>query len=815
MSNSNKIIIRLPEPHSGGQEIFLNWNQKNPKAQCLVAPSGTKIGKCLNSLEKIPTPQGFKLLKDIEVGDYVFSEHGKPIKVIWISELMYGHDCFEITFIDGTKIIADAEHLWLTETDVDRKNQARVISSKDICKSTASKPSLRTTIEIKNTLTIEIGNLTRANHSIKLISAPLEYPEKEYLIEPYVLGVWLGDGCRWNGTYTKPDSQVISEIKSYGYSVSDYADGKTHNIFGLKAKLNQLGLLKNKHVPNEYLYGSPKQRLDLLQGLMDTDGTINVKGRCCFDNTNKSIADAFAEIAVSLGIKIFRNERIGKLYGVEKKNCYRINFTTDIPIFRLKRKLDRLKKVSIKNKHRTIIDIKPIKSVPVKCIKVDNPTSLFLVSDACIPTHNTFGSSIWMLTEALSNQSFYCAWIAPTYLKCKIAFRYMINMLPKHPWIKPVQSKLEITFANGTLIKFLHGKDAETVIEGENIDRFVIDETAKIDRQVWLSLLTTITQTRGIGIVTGTPRGFNWYYEIFKKATEGDPFFVWSRLKTEDSPYVSKHAIDVARRLLPANLFAQYYLAEFTSAASLFGDLSNLWDNTLPSVYNQNYWIHPKAEMFEGEITHGIDLAKKRDYTVIYSVNTKGNLVGFVRLRFMDYPMQVRLIKKYIMKFFTKSENAIRYDATGIGDAVGDILIESDIPADITPVVFTNQSKSEMLTKMILSIQSGWHKIPYIEAINHEFSVYEITISRFGSHKYSAPEGEHDDIVSAAMLAISRAYDTDKSDEAFKLLSEHFKDGPNPEEIIKAYDNESEFDEFFETENSPYDFEFEEDKMDI
>ena len=108
-----------------------------------------------------------------------------------------------------------------------------------------------------------------------------------------------------------------------------------------------------------------------------------------------------------------------------------------------------------------------------------------------------------------------------------------------------------------------------------------------------------------------------------------------------------------------------------------------------------------------------------------------------------------------------------------------------------------------MLTKTLLAIQTGWHKAPFIPVVNHEFSTYEVTVSKFGNHQYSAPEGEHDYVVSAAMLALSEAYYAEKNDQAFELLEKHFTDGPTNEEIMEAY---SEDDEFFTEQDDEEDF---------
>jgi hypothetical protein len=700
---------------------------------------------------------------------------------------MYDHKCYELVFSDGTKVVADEDHLWLTETHYERKNQARVLSKNDRCKTTEAAPQLRTTKQILDTLTITIGGVERPNHSVKLVSGPIQFKEQKLEVDPYVLGIWLGDGSTGHGSYCKPDRQIVEEIEKAGYVVTDYPDGKQHGVLGLITDLKKIGRPKEKRIPDQYLIGSSAQRLALLQGLMDTDGTVGKTGKCCFDNTNKNIADGVEKLAVSLGIRVSRQERYGKLYGVQKKLCYRVLFTTDVPVFRLKRKLDRIRPVALKAKHRTIVAVNPVPSVPVKCIKVDSPTHLFLCGEGCIPTHNTYGSALWMVTEAMTYPRLYCVWIAPTYLKCKIAYRYFKSFMPSDSSIDMMDGLLEIRLGNGSFVKFLHGKDAETTIEGEAVDRFCVDEAGKIGKQVWISLLTTITQTRGKGIVTGTPRGLTWYYEIARQAKMGDdPFFVYVNLKTEDSPFVSKEAIARAKKLLPPHLFSQYYLAEFISHSTTFGDLSTMWDDSViykPSM--ERFWIHDSSYR-TGEMYHGVDVAKKQDYTVFYTVNSIGKLVGYCRFQLIPYPQQVIRLKTYLTNYFTDCDNTVRFDATGVGVAFEDMLNEAQLEADVQPICFTSKSKSEMITKAVLSVQSGWHKTPKIRRIAHEFGIYELSVTASGLHKYGAPEGEHDDVVSAAILAISGAYSNSCSSSAEEYLIAALN-GENLDDVIGAY----------------------------
>ena len=448
----------------------------------------------------------------------------------------------------------------------------------------------------------------------------------------------------------------------------------------------------------------------------------------------------------------------------------------------------------------------------------DHPEAQVLVAPCGTKLGKSFGCALWLAKEALVNPGSYCVWVGPTLRKCRIGYRYIKAMMPDVvEWVNPIDGKLEIRLVNGSYITFVHGRDAEVTVEGEGIDRFVIDESGKLKAQVWYSILTTITQTEGLGICTGTPRGVNhWYYKVFKQAQAGDPFFSWVTLRTAESPYVKPKAIEQAKRLLPPYLYQQYYEATFISHGAVFGDLTPMWDMSLKIEGKPRFWVHPDESQRHDDVCHGIDVAKKNDSTVFYSTNTRGKLVGFAKFTNVPYPRQVQRVKEYIERFF-KGDSTIRYDATGVGIAFGDLLVEAEIDASIMPVTFTNRSKSEMVTKTISAIQTGWHKAPRIPSIETEFSTYELEVLKSGVHRYGAPDGGHDDIVSAGMLSISGAYSSALSESVEKAVAELIDGKLNEDDHLAAYatvatDYDSD-DDFFESENDleDDDFEFDED----
>ncbi len=433
-----------------------------------------------------------------------------------------------------------------------------------------------------------------------------------------------------------------------------------------------------------------------------------------------------------------------------------------------------------------------------------NPQAQCFIVPSGTKVGKSFGSAVWLTKEALVNPGLYCVWIGPTYLKAKIGYRYIKAMLPEHPSIECLDGKLEIRLGNRSFIKFLHGKDAETTVEGEAVDRFVIDESGKQSKQLWYSLFTTITQTQGLGIITGTPRGFTWYYDIFRQAKAGDPFFVWKQLKTEQSPYVNPKAILQAKRLLPKALFDQYYNAMFVSMSTVFGDISSMFDESIKVNPVCKFWIHPDAQTRALDTVTGWDMAKHRDYSVFYTVNTLGKLVGYARFRKVPYEIQVDRLKHYLHTYFT-GDRMLRYDATGVGSAVGEMISEKDIDASTTAVIFSQKSKQEMVSRTSIAIESGWHKAPRIEQIEHEFGSYELTVTKSGLFSYSAPDGEHDDVVSAAMLAVSGAYQLAAADESEKFMEKLVmgSDFEEDEDLIASASKEFFSDDDFFDDDSP------------
>jgi deoxycytidine triphosphate deaminase len=347
-------------------------------------------GKALALDTPVPTPHGWSTMGQLGVGDQVFDERGRPCRVVGATGVLTGRPCREVVFSDGASVVADAGHLWST-VDKNGRRYGRQLAH------------VRTTDEIAATLMVQ----GERNHQVPL-AGPVEYPYRVLPIDPYVLGVWLGDGTSTKAELTCADEEVLIEIRAAGYSVEsrshrgpylyliggtghtrDPQTGRYTSNESLWSTLRHEGLLGHKTVPRVYLESSIHQRVALLQGLMDSDGFCDEIGRCEFTSIKEELADAVFELVASLGLRPFKTKDVARLNGVECGPRYRVRFTPDKPVFRLPRKLRRQKLTGRYHHFRAIAAVREAPSVPVRCIEVDSPTGLYLVSRSFITTHNS------------------------------------------------------------------------------------------------------------------------------------------------------------------------------------------------------------------------------------------------------------------------------------------------------------------------------------------------------------------------------------------------------------------------------------------
>ena len=387
-----------------------------------------KNGKALSLDTPINTPDGWKTMADIHVGDQVYSVDGEPTTVIAESQIFEGHDCYKVTFEDGEEIIADAEHIWTVMTKNSRRANSRECVRLDwgyIQEYRDKNGYFDTTTE---KMASDFARVRKDGKGIDYkyrvkISEPLQYTEQQLPLDPYILGLWLGDGdadCARMNVGKEDLAEMLEIMTAYqmyprpqklckGKTCYRISIGNEHGLRGndknyIIPLLHEMNLIGNKHIPEIYLRSSVEQRMELLRGLMDTDGTIGKTGECEFAQKDHAFILQFSELLSSLSIK-HSVKRHDVMCNGNMCEAYRVTFFCDKtnPCFKLKRKYERLKdNLAPRMKNKSIVNIEKIESVPTKCIGVAHESHLYLAGKKMTTTHNT------PLVAAICLAEFYC-----------------------------------------------------------------------------------------------------------------------------------------------------------------------------------------------------------------------------------------------------------------------------------------------------------------------------------------------------------------------------------------------------------------------
>ena len=330
----------------------------------LIINMPPRYGKAIDIHTPMLTTDGWKEAKKINIGDCLFGDDGKPTKVV--GKYPQGETAnYKVTLSDGSSLVTCGQHLWAAKTrdDVKYKKGWRVVNTERIMEKVVCRD----------------GHL---NWHIPT-ARPIEMPERELPIDPYLLGCWLGDGSTYKAEFTSMDKEVVDAFAAqYKITVRTHQNsGKalTYGICdGFVAKLREIGVLRDKHIPECYMLASEGQRLALLQGLMDTDGTCNRKNhQTSYCSTKERLRHDVRTLAESLGMAVV-------------ENGYNLFIKSDVCPFTLPRHIERWEPAG--NRHHTkrfIESIEPCGSGETVCFEVDNESHLYLAGRDLIVTHNT------------------------------------------------------------------------------------------------------------------------------------------------------------------------------------------------------------------------------------------------------------------------------------------------------------------------------------------------------------------------------------------------------------------------------------------
>ncbi|WP_204357753.1 MULTISPECIES: PhoH family protein [unclassified Streptomyces] len=379
-----------------------------------VAPLAYMRGRAMPVFTNVLTPDGWRPIGDLQVGDLVVGSDGEPTPVLGVYP-QGEKDIYRLTAQDGSWTLCCGEHLWTVRTASDKRRDKpwRVLETKEM-----------------------IGNLRAAHarrYELPMLTAPVEFPAREVPMDPYALGLLLGDGCLTGSTtpaFSTEDEELAQALESaLPGVVVRHRGGPGYVLNRVKSPgdvvtlenpvtrvLRELDLIgsrsHSKFVPDDYQFNTPEVRLAVLQGLLDSDGgPVTQRDRTCriqYSTASIVLRDDVIALVQSLGGVAYTRRRAaeGRKQGTAlaahryDSHVVEIRLPEGIEPFRLTRKRDAYHAAGGGGRPTRFIDsIEPAGREQAVCIQVAAEDSLYVTQDYLL-THNTLNEAFVVLDEA-------------------------------------------------------------------------------------------------------------------------------------------------------------------------------------------------------------------------------------------------------------------------------------------------------------------------------------------------------------------------------------------------------------------------------
>ncbi|MDX1532720.1 MAG: terminase family protein [Nitrosopumilaceae archaeon] len=482
------------------QHELLNKYQNN---RFIITLQARQTGKMIDLDTPIMTHNGFVRNGDLKVGDTIYGRNGLPTKITFISEQRNDMNQYELTFDNGQKIKACGEHLWAFKSSDKRKdeyvqNTEYMLKEFDKVKSRSNPGSVWIDI-----------------------TKPLQFESKPVSIDPYTLGLWLGDGD------------------------------------------TESNLLNNKHIPEDYIYNDEITRIELIRGLMDSGGYCAKNGSCEFYQKDKSLIDCVRLILSTLGIKSrVREEFVDGYSGSE----YTLSFCVSVDkfeVFKSPIKLQRQNNCkSHPNNERIYLSsykkLNDDEKVYMQCLTVEDDDHMFLCGETLVPTHNTQTTAAYILWFNTFHDSKESAILANKLAQAQeIMERVQMSYENLPNFLKQGVSeynKRSMKFSNYS--KIFCATSTSSSIRGKSISLLYIDECAFLrdDMTFYESTYPVITSGKDSQvIVSSTPNGARGlFYKLFSESVEGINKYVnhkvtWDMVPGRDQEWKEEQIANTSR----------------------------------------------------------------------------------------------------------------------------------------------------------------------------------------------------------------------------------------------------------------------------
>jgi hypothetical protein len=730
--------------HDRQKEIVKQIIKSKALYYTIVCPR--QWGKEQPIYSKVYCENNTKTFKNLQVGDKIYGADGKLTTIISITDNGL-KDIYRVSFADGRYVDCGLEHLW--EVNYKRRTKNEVLTTDEIIKRGIYSERKKYGKKLYKDFNFYINNCE-----------PVNYTKKDYIIPPYLLGLLIGDGSLHTGiTLTTADPEVFNYF-NIDYSIKKLKNKYEYSITNIKGKsniyLDEIRRLNlnvksiDKFIPNEYKYGSIEQRLELLRGLMDTDGTSSY-GKTEYYTISSQLADDICDLVYSLGGSAKKLIKKGRYKNKEHKS-FRIVINLNMSIFNLERKkqTENLNKKYDKSKRNAIVDISLIDKEFCRCIMVDNNTSLYL-TDNYIITHNSLLLSQLCLYHSINHNNSVSMVCSPVYSQSKKIFKEICKAIRETPIVKNINnSDLEIELSNESIIKFRSVMKADN-LRGETLSYLYCDEAALYNNTVFDEVLRNFLKIKGKRcFLFSTPKGKNWFYKMFKMA-DTNPRYMSFRGQIGDNPYDNKDEVEDARKTLPELIFRQEYEGEFIEdGGECFVNV-----NACSLLYQ-----YPR---FNEDIKYyaGIDIGRADDFTVLTIMGSDGLIYDMMRTNKKDYHTIVDDMVN-ILRRYNPIETLI--EINGVGDAIYDMLYSKY--KRITAWRTTNESKQQIIEELVLAFQDQNIVIPaktLNPVLHEEINDFSFTWSKKTRKiTYGARTGHDDTIISLSLANHARKHYANK-----------------------------------------------------
>lgn len=697
-------------------------------------------GKALTLDTKVLTTEGFVPMRDITLDHKVITPKGtsSPITGIYPQGVT---DVYEITFADGRTAKCSPDHLW-TVIGVGGLGQGGP-----------------TEWQTHDLLTIKEFLEAKAKIQHQSVRVPLVegvFPSKKVKVEvpPYLLGALIGDG---NLTHyvglSSADEFIVEKIRSLlpptsqlvkrsnlGYCVINKV--RNNKRSELSQSLDRLGLMGKKsfekYIPDPYMSLSRKQTLELLQGLFDTDGTVewnvgrNKKSfhgnRVSYCTTSFKLAAQIRELIWRLGGVCKISEKVPKfIYKGEHKigrKAYILNirYKRKRELFSLPRKLSRLSRADqySKNLGLAIVSINKVEPAPTQCIKIEDPEGLFIIDDYVV-THNTFVAAVYAALQAALFPGARIGIFAPAFRQAKFIFKEFTRLYNESPLLQDLIDKPPIQQNDQCIciFKSIGQKKATSEIKalptgpdggkirGERFKKIILDEIVHLPETAFRSAIQPMLSTSVnpmqkvrevaeqnrkstpfdflsdngyVGITSGYFQFNYWWQEVLSfwdQIQRGNKAYNLRFTPYTELPsgFYDSAVVEDARLNAPQHMFLTEWMAEWIS------DSEGAFPMSLLESARDDKLI-PKAirdpDKDKGKaFVFGIDAARERDSTaiVVSELGYPSKVVHIVELEETPFPEQARQLFLLIDRF---QPVMIYMDEYGGGQTLRDLLAEPE-----------------------------------------------------------------------------------------------------------------------------------------